>query len=696
MKQIVLPLLACLQAGQVLAQTLEYPATRQTAVVDTFYQKNIITDNYRWLEDLRSIETNKWVESQNSVSKKFLAKASNKTNAFLGFDKYSYVRTTNNFVKDGNYYFRYYYYNTTGSSGLYYKSTMSDNPTLDNVSPLVDPKDISATDRINLKGYKVSQSSDLLAYQFSRNGSDWAEIKVVELKSGRHRPDHLRFVKFSNIAWKGNGFFYAAYPKAGEGQKVYYHELGTEQTQDKLIFERNSAYYMFDFSTTADGRYFVLREEHQVTGTESTFIIDYSSETPVLKPLLANLAFTFKVQNSRNGKLLAYTTHNAPNGRLVEVDPANPFNWREIIPQFSKALLTETYLMEDRIVATFLVKGHPLLTVFDYTGKMLYNLELPVATSVHNFSGAPNKDEVYYRYNAYTFPSVVYKFNTKTFERTLTERTTVSYDIDNFEYKEVEYPGKDGTLIPMTLIYEKGLRLEGGNPTLLKAYGGFGVISTPHFDPGIIHFVKKGGVFAFASIRGGGELGQEWARQGRGANKQTSFDDFNAAAEYLIQAGYTNPARLAATGASNGGLVVAAAAIQRPDLYKAVVPVAAPLDMLRFEKFTVGALHVDEYGTTQDSLSFQKLREYSPLHNIKPTVNYPAMLLMASSNDDRVPPFHSYKFVAALQNRPAQKNPVILRTEQDAGHYGATGLYSMVREEADLYAFVMQLLSEDQ
>lgn len=696
MKQIVLSLATTLvAAGSLFAQTPDYPATPKTPVSDTHYQQYTITDDYRWLEDMGSKQTREWVEAQNKFSQKFLAKASNKTNAFLAIDKYNYVRNTHNFVKDGNYYFRYYYYNTNGTVGLYYKSTMSDRPELDQVKPLVDPNTISGSDRINLRGFKTNEASDLLAYQFSRNGSDWAEIKVVELKSARHRPDHLKNVKFSGIAWKGNGFFYAAYTKANEGQKVYYHELGTEQSQDKLIFERQNPHYMFNFSTTSDGRYFVLREEHALTGIESIFFIDYDEAQPTLKPLLANLAFTFKVQDSRNGKFIATTTQNAPNGRLVEVDPANPFSWRELIPQFSQALLLETHLTTDRIVATFLVKGHPLLSVFDYNGKMLYNLELPAATSIGHFTGTPNPDELLYRYSSYTFPSTVYKFNVKTFERTLTERTTVAYDLKGFAYKEVEYPAKDGTMIPMTLVYQEGTKLDGSNPTLLKAYGGFGIISTPNFDPGIIHFVKKAGIFAFASIRGGGERGVEWARQGRGQNKQTSFDDFNAAAEFLIKEGYTSPAKLAATGTSNGGLVVAVAALQRPELYKAVVPVAAPLDMLCYDRFTVGWAWAPEYGSPHDSTGFLNLQRFSPLHNIKPDINYPAMLLMAASHDDRVPPLHSYKFAAALQSRSAQKNPILLRTEANAGHYGATGIYSGIREEADLYAFVMYMLQED-
>lgn len=694
MKQLLLLIILCLQFGGLAAQRLEYPVTSKKTVKDTYLDKITVEDEYRWLENQQSPEVTDWIDEQNKLSKKYLTKATNQTKSFVAINKYSYVRIAQNFTKVGDYFFRYYYYNNGGAPALYYKSELSDNPYNDDLNVLVDPAHISTKDRIMLKGFDVSQNSDLLAYQFSRNGSDWAEIKVVELKNAVHRKDHLKNIKFSNIAWKGNGFFYASYPD-NTGQKIYYHKIGDEQSQDELIIERSNPTTTFRFFTTIDERFFVLTEENEQTGLSNHYFIDYQDQQPVLKPLLMRLNFGLTLLGSINGKFIAKTHFKANNGRLVEIDPANPLNWRAVVPEFSNALLTKTFLLKDRFIATYLTKGHPLLTVFDYSGKMLYKLELPVATNVSGFSGAPDDDEIFYRYTSYTFPTVVYKFNTKTFERTLTERTTVTYDLDKFEYKEVEYEGKDGTKIPMTLVHEKGLKLDGKNPTLLKAYGGFGTISEPFYEPGLIHFIKSGGVFAFASIRGGGELGSSWMEQGRGANKQTSFDDFIAAAEYLIKTGYTSSTKLAATGASNGGLVVAASAIQRPDLFKAVVPVVAPLDMLRFENFTVGPLHIDEYGTVTDADGFARLKSFSPLHNIKEEINYPAMLLMTSDNDDRVPPLHSYKFVAKLQSRAAQVNPVLLRVEKKAGHQGASGLESSIQEESDLYAFIMQHLQED-
>ncbi|MBC5775247.1 S9 family peptidase [Pontibacter sp. KCTC 32443] len=693
MKHILLLLSLCLQTSLLLAQQLEYPTTTKVAVTDTFYNQHIVRDEYRWLEAQNSPEVTKWVDEQNKLSKKHLVKASNQTNAFLAIDKYSYVSVSQNYTKVGNYYFRYYYYNNNGTPALYYKSEMSDKPEQDDLHPLVDPLHISAKDKITLRGFDVSKNSELLAYQFSRNGSDWAEIKVVELKGAIHRKDHLKDVKFSSISWKGNGFFYAAYPNGGN-QKIFYHQMGTDQSDDKVIYESANPATTLDFLTTIDERYFVLTVRNEKNGSKTFYYIDYDEqEQSQLKPLLANIRFGLDILGTHNGKFIAQTNHNANFHRLIEIDPANPTNWKVIVPEFEKTAMLETFLSKDRIIVTYLTKGHPLLTVFDYTGKLLYKLDLPVATTIGNFTGSPDDEEILYRYSSFTFPTIVYKFNVKTFERKLTERTTVTYDLDKFEYKYVEYPAKDGTLIPMTLVYEKGLKLNGKNPTLLKTYGGFGAISEPGYSPGLIHFIKNGGVFAFASVRGGGELGSKWAMEGRGKYKQNTFDDFIAGAEYLISSGYTSPEKLATTGASNGGLVVATAAIQRPDLFKAVVPVVAPLDMLRFEKFTIGVFHTDEYGTVTNNEGFKSLINYSPLHNIKDNVNYPAMLIMTSDTDDRVPPLHSFKFAAKLQNSKAQTNPVLLRVEGQAGHYGANGIYSNVREEADIYAFIMQQLS---
>jgi prolyl oligopeptidase len=581
-----------------------------------------------------------------------------------------------------------------GVPALFYKSALKYDAEL-----LVDPNFISRKDKIMLKGYYVSGDSKLLAYQFSRNGSDWAEVKVVNLQYATHKEDHLTGLKFSDIAWLGNGFYYSTVFQDSEfgetiRQQVYYHEIGTEQKEDKLIFERkNNPKASFDFLTTSNERYFVLKEKDEQVGKVNVFYIDYNAETPYLRPLILNLKENIYILDSHEGKFIVETIHDSKKGSIVEIDPANPYNWRSIIPEYAEALLMYIIPFADRLVTVYQLNQHPILAVYDYEGSLLYKLDFPVATSLGGFNGEFYDEELLFNYASYTIPPVVYKFNIKNFQKELTKQTTVTFDFNKIVYKEVEYLSEDSIRVPMILVYEKGLELNGENPTILKAYGGFGSVEQPYFDPGIVYFVKKGGVFAFANIRGGGDKGIDWARDGRGDKKQNSFDDFIAAAEYLINSKYTNSEKLAITGASNGGLVVAAAAMQRPDLFKAVVPVVAPLDMLRFEKFTIGHFHTDEYGTVQDSSGFKNLFSYSPYHNIKQDVNYPSFLIVTAENDDRVPPFHSYKFTARMQNRAAQTNPIMLKTEKKAGHNGANTFYSTIEETADIFGFIMNELS---
>jgi len=367
---------------------------------------------------------------------------------------------------------------------------------------------------------------------------------------------------------------------------------------------------------------------------------------------------------------------------------------KAITPNFSKAVLQSAILLDSCIAAVYLT-DHPILTILDYSGKVKYNLELPNATSAHLRSLGRESNSLYIYYSSYTIPPIVYELDLTTFEKKLVKKTSVHFDFTKYELKEIEYPSNDGKMVPMTIVCKKDTKFDGTNPTLLSAYGGFGIISAPSFDAGVVYFIEQGGVYAFAHIRGGGYKGKAWTDGGKGENKQQSFDDFIAAAEYLIDEKHTSAENLAITGGSNGGLVVAVAAIQRPDLFKVVVPDVAALDMLRFEKFTIGGNHLDEYGTTTDSSSFTNLLAYSPYHNIKPDVNYPTMLITTSANDDRVPPFHSYKFAAALQNRPAQTNPILLKVQKQAGHQGAITIKETFDELIDFYGFILFELGKE-
>lgn len=673
------------------SQEIVYPVVKKIPVVDTFYNSYIVTDDFRWLENIHDKEVVDWIEAQNKLSKSFCEKASNQNSAFTSILQYAEIKYDFP-VKEGNYLFYSVRQHELSSPVLCYKKDMKDTKDI-----LVDPNYISRTDNINIESFFASKNSEYLAYIYSRNGSDWRELNVVSIKDKVPQKDHLENLKFTDIAWKDDGFFYSTYPRTDQfseaiGQQVFYHKLGTDQKDDQLIFKKKNPRIHFSFQTTSDERFFILKEEDDDLNIYNIYYIDYQSAEPFLKPLLPKIKMGLNFIDSHNGMIIATTTYQANNAAIVEIDPVNPFKWRSIVTEFSEALLLNVIPLKEKIIAIYQYNSHPIVVVLNYNGETLYKLELPVASSVRGFNGNQDDEEFLFSFNSYTIPPVVYKFNINTYERTLTEQTTVTFDIKNIEYKEVEYISKDSTKVPMYLVYKKGLKLDGNNPTLLSAYGGFGMVEAPSYDAGIVYFIMKGGVIANANIRGGGDYGVKWAKHGRGKFKQNSFDDFISAAEYLIKSGYTNPSKLATTGTSNGGLVVTAAAIKRPDLFKAVVPVVSPADMLRFEKFTIGTFHKDEYGTVTDSLGFLNLRNYSPYFNIKEDVNYPAMLIVTSDNDDRVPPFHSYKFAAKLQDRKAQHNPVILKVEEDAGHYGINIGLPYYRMKSYQYGFIMKMI----
>lgn len=677
------------------SQTLEYPVSEKQTIVDTFFNTKVY-DDYRWLENTTSENVKGWINQQNSLTNKTLRKAALKCNSYVMIDKYAYTVYSNP-IKNRDYLFTYAYYNDVSAPALFCQKSFRETPSL-----LVDPNFISKKDNILLKGYSVSGDSKLLAYQFNRNGSDWGEINVLNIATGIHKKDHLENVKFSNIAWRGDGFYYSRFPEqkleATSGQTIYYHKVGTEQSEDLLIFKRdNNPDAFFSAFTTSDERFLILKELDENKGNVNIFYIDFNDSVPALRPLLTRLKpdENLSIIDNNGDELIATTFIGVNNGMLVKIDPANPRKWKTLIPEYNSALLLEVKLLKDKIIALYLINRKQQIAFYNYDGELLKSIQLPFGYSANGFNGEKDDKKLLFSYSGYTQPKVVYILDTETFDMTPLQATTVNFDYTAFETKELEYESSDGTMVPLFLIYQKGINLAGKNPTLLNAYGGFGSIETASFDPGLVHFLKEGGIYAYANIRGGGDKGKEWAQQGKGQFKQNSFNDFIAAAEFLISHNYTTADKLAITGASNGGLVVAVAMTQRPELFKAVVPVVAPIDMIRFWNFTIGHYHADEYGDINDEEGFKQIFAYSPLHNIKDDIDYPATLIMTSENDDRVPPLHSYKFAAKLQNRAVQKNPVLLRVEKGAGHHGATGsLIDALQEKADMYDFIMYNLME--
>jgi prolyl oligopeptidase len=589
----------------------------------------------------------------------------------------------------------YAFYNVVGQPALFY-----DQSPTGSFSVLVDPNHISAKDKISLAGYEVSGDSRFLAYAFNRNGSDWLEIKVVNLKTGIHLKDHLTDVKFSSIEWRGDGFFYSKYPRQGlgptSGQQVYYHKLKTDQEADELVFKRSgNTTTEIDFMTSYDESYFLLREDNEQKGFISYLMIDYQEENARIKPFIPRLGYKnyLDIIGYQDGLFYAISNKDNTTGMLVAIDPREPMLWKTIAPAFKHSLLLDVRLFDELILCVYQSQLKQQIVLMDYQGQIVHSIQIPVGISVNGFHGNRDDKKVLFTYQGFVYPTTVFELDLESFETKVLKPTQVGFDFNRFTTQETSYQAKDGTEIPIYLTYLKDLDKAQTHPTLLEAYGGFGLINTPSYDPGIVHFVNEGGIYAYACIRGGGEFGSAWSEAGRGLNKQTSFSDFIHAAEFLIQESYTSSEQLAISGASNGGLVVGAAMVQRPDLFKACVPVVGVLDMIRFENFTVGSFHKDEYGTVQDSLMFTKLLDYSPLHNIQEEVDYPATLIMTAENDDRVIPFHSYKFAARLQNRSAQNNPILLHVEKGAGHYGANqGYASQLQEMAAKYNFILDQL----
>ena len=677
------------------AQQLTYPTAQKSTTVDTFYHHYIVPDPWRWMEDINTPDMKEWLEAETSLSDKYLRKAGNQFSSKSRIDQYSYAKYK--IIKRmGKYYFGYGYYDNLGVPALFYKETLKGDWNL-----LVDPNYISSRDNITIDFYRPNKDSKLLAYEFNRNGSDWAEVNIVSLEYGSHLKDHLVNLKFSPLAWRGDGFYYSRYPNAKHleqtlNQEVYYHKVGTLQEDDQLVFKRKDPSRQFDISTSHDERFFILKEKIPSSGTYNVFYTDFNEPRPILKPLLMKLPDDINIIDAHDGKLIAKTFHNTQNGMVVEIDPKNPYQWKTLVPEFPNAVLRNVVMTSDKLLVVHQEPFQPVISVYDYNGQLLNSKELLPGTNVSGFNESADGDELTYYLSGFTLPRVLFSMNLKNYEHKPVEKTEVSFDYEDIVVDRTFYTARDSAQVPIFLVYMKGMEKNGNNPVLLEGYGGFGVLSTPHFDPGIIFFLKKGGIFAYAGVRGGGDLGSDWALAGRDLHKQTCINDFIDGATWLISQQYTNPTKLAITGASHGGMLVAAAAIQRPELFQAVVPQVGVFDLMRLEKFTVGNINTYEFGTVTDSTEFVNMLSYSPLQNIQPDVDYPAMLIMTSDNDDRVPPFQSYKFTAALQNRKAQTNPILLRIEKNAGHYGSSTLLEDIDATADKYSFILSQLLGDQ
>jgi len=570
---------------------------------------------------------------------------------------------------------------------------------------LLDPNTLSEDGTVALSGIAVSDNSSLLAYGLSTSGSDWQEWKVRDIETGEDLPDQVRWVKFSGASWTpdNQGFFYSRYDEPNEKtqledvnyfQKLYYHRLGTPQSEDVLIYERpDHKDWGFSGGVSEDGRYLIISVW---LGTDSRNLVFYKDLTQPDAPVV-ELIREFEAEYSfieNEGTLFWFRTDlDAPRGKLIAIDIAKPEreNWQEIIPE-AEETLQSVGILNNQFVASYLKDAYDQIKIFDLNGQFVKEVELPGIGSVGGFGGDRNDTETFYSFTSFTTPATIYRYNMVTGESTVFRQPEVAFKPEDYETKQVFYTSKDGTRIPMFITHKKGIQLNGNNPTILYGYGGFNVSLTPSFSISNLVWMEMGGVYAMPNLRGGGEYGEDWHQAGMKLKKQNVFDDFIAAAEWLIDNRYTTPKKLAISGGSNGGLLVGACMTQRPELFGAALPAVGVMDMLRFHQFTIGWAWTSEYGSPENPEEFKALYAYSPLHNLKPGVAYPATLITTADHDDRVVPAHSFKFAAALQAAHQGTAPVLIRIETKAGHGAGKPTAKIIEEISDRWAFLVKVL----
>lgn len=691
---VALALTAC-EAPQKkeMKKGLTYPDTRKDATVVDEYFGTKVADPYRWLENDTSSETGNWVKAQNDVTNSYLAqipyreKIADRYEELMNYPKLSSPR------KVGEYYFFYKNDGLQNQSVIYYKKGMDGEPQV-----FIDPNTLSedGTVAIGLSG--ASDDDKYMSYIRSEAGSDWSEIHVREVATNKELPDVIQWVKFSGVNWYKNGFFYSRYlisdeatkySAANENHQIYYHKIGEPQENDKLIYADPENPKMYHYLSNTEGDdYSILYKQNGTEGSELRFRkADSDGEFETLIPGYANKS---GVVDFINGKFLVRTNVDAPNYRLVSIDPANVAkeNWVEIIPE-SENLLESVSTGGGKMYATYLISATNKIFEMDYNGSNKKEIELPAPGSAGGFYGKREETELFYSFTSFTYPSTIFKYDIATGKSEVFYQPELAFDPSAYEAKQVFFKSKDSTDVPMFVVHKKGLKLDGKNPTLIYGYGGFNISLSPYFSTSNIILLENGGVHAMVNLRGGGEFGEEWHQAGMKMKKQNVFDDFIAGAEFLINEGYTSKEYLAMEGGSNGGLLVGACMAQRPDLYAVALPHVGVMDMLRYHKFTVGFGWTPEYGSSEDSKEmFEYLKGYSPLHNLKEGTEYPATMVFTADHDDRVVPAHSFKFAAELQSKHTGENPVLIRIEEKAGHGAGKPTDKVIEEQADRWSFM--------
>jgi len=703
---LVALLAAAFGANSALAQScpakgpsLTYPVSKKVEQQDN-YHGTTVADPYRWLEDANSAETKGWVSAQNGVTQAYLAQIPQRAairerlTKLWNYERYSVPG------KEGG---RYFYTRNDGlqnQSVLYTLKNLNEQPRV-----LLDPNTMSSDGTVALAGMEVSPDGKLLAYSTAASGSDWNEIRVRDIDTGKDLQDHVKWVKFSSTAWTkdGKGFFYSRYDEPKEStkladvnyfQKLYYHRLGTPQSADTLVYDRpDQKEWGFGGQTTDDGRYLVITT---TKGTAPKYRVSYkdlSKPDAKVVDLVDNFDAGYTFIDNIGSTFYFSTDRNAPRKRIIAIDLAKPqeSNWKEIVAE-STDTLAGADIINNQLVLKYMKDAQSLVRVHDLKGKLVREIKLPGIGSVGGLSGKRGESETFYSFTGFTTPTTIYRLNLKTGQSTVFRQPKVDFNPADYETRQQFYTSKDGTRVPMFIVSKKGLKLDGSNPTYLYGYGGFNISMTPGFSPANLAWMEMGGVYVVANLRGGGEYGEAWHQAGTKLQKQNVFDDFIGAAEWLVANKVTSPSKLAIGGGSNGGLLVGAAMTQRPDLFGAALPAVGVLDMLRFHKFTIGWAWTSDYGSSENPEEFKALLKYSPLHNLKAGTCYPATMVTTADHDDRVVPAHSFKYAAAAQAAQAGSAPILIRIETKAGHGAGKPTTKQIEEVADRWGFLAREL----
>lgn len=678
-----------------LAAQLQYPETKKGDVVEDYHGTKV-ADPYRWLEDDNSEETKAWVNEENKVTQDYLSKIPYRDKIKKRIEEmWNYPKYSAPFQKGDYYYF-------TKNDGLqnqdvwYQQKGISGKPQV-----FLDPNKLSEDGTVSLGGLYFSLNGKYMAYTLQKSGSDWQQGIVMEVLTKKPIKDTLDWLKFTGFSWKGDeGFYYTRYPepRSGDsltgknvGPQVYYHKIGEPQSKDKLVYEDKEHPQRFGgIYLTEDERFLILQTSEGTSGGEIWCRDTKDPSQKDFKLLIPGFATEPGIVDNAGDKLLLQTNDGASNYKVVLIDPKHPGkeNWKTIIPE-QKEVLQGVSTGGGYLFASYLKDASTKVYQYTYDGKLVREIKLPGIGTANGFGTEKKYNDFFYTYTSFNYPPTIFKYDIKTGQSTLFRKTEVKFNPEDYEVKQVFIPSKDGTKVPVFLTYKKGLVLNGNNPALMYGYGGFNIAITPYFSPSVIFFLEQGGVYASVCMRGGSEYGEDWHKAGMLDKKQNVFDDFIGAGEWLIKNKYTNSGKLAIQGGSNGGLLIGACMTQRPDLFKVAIPQVGVMDMLRYHKFTIGYAWAVEYGSSDNADQFQYLYKYSPLHNLKPGVKYPATIITTADHDDRVVPAHSFKFAATLQADNASDNPTLIRIETKAGHGGGMPTSKRIELATDIWGFTM-------